>query len=174
MARKHFNILFNNVERQFAYAMGVLKDKQLEMANEMVSPEDIKNIQDITLPIIKSYKCVSYVNFLLEKGKKQVDRDYLQKVSNKEHTKQNIDVLTEEVKNGIADEYVLQSMKKVYQQILDDLSMWEYLMFVLNKPNKKCKEKKYIAQNIGLLLNPMIYDEMIKANEDAIKKLKEY
>lgn len=57
----------------------------------------------------------------------------------------------EEAKKGLIEPERLDTIKESIKPLMANYERWSYIMFLLNKPVKKSKEKKYISQNKKLL-----------------------
>lgn len=75
-------------------------------------------------------------------------KEYFEQVANQYHDLLNeIRDFEEESKKGIMEPERLERIKQDIQPHLDNYQRWSYMMFLLNKPNKKSKEKSYEKRN---------------------------
>lgn len=82
----------------------------------------------------------------------------------------------EECANNLVDPDRIEQAKKIIEPLKDNYEKISYIMFLLNKPNKKEKLKKYEKQNAKLLTE---FDKknslngMKEKNKEVINDLKE-
>lgn len=80
----------------------------------------------------------------------------------------------EEARKGLIEPERLDKIKEDIAPLKDNYERWSYMMFLLNKPSRKSKYKKYEQQNKKLLQsiqdkNKM--DAILKENNASIHKV---
>ena len=66
---------------------------------------------------------------------------------------------------------VVENVKKTYESILENKKRVDYILFLLNMPNKKSKEQKYRGMNKKSLQGLEVDGELVE-NEKAMKSIK--
>lgn len=81
----------------------------------------------------------------------------------------------EEASKGLIEPERLDQIKESIKPLMANYERWSYIMFLLNKPVKKTKEKKYLSQNkkfIASLNKNNSIESSIEENKQVIKDLK--
>lgn len=66
MARKHFDEYYNKICSQFFSLKEVFDDLSQEVANGMVEPERMEQLEKTIQPIRNNYQTLSYIKYLLD------------------------------------------------------------------------------------------------------------
>lgn len=108
-------------------------------------------------------------------SKEHVDAYYQEVCQNYIDMNEAIKDLEEECNNGLVDPDKLEEMKKLIEPLKNNYMTLSYIMFLLNKPKRKNKEKQYVRQNEKLL--KIIPTEntksgVLKQNEEVIESIK--
>ena len=80
-------------------------------------------------------------------------------------------LMEDDFNNGLVSDDQLNNLKKTLDPIKDNFSRIQYIMFLLDKPNKKEKAKKYEIQNKKILENSTALEQIKEENAEAMKKL---
>ncbi len=84
-------------------------------------------------------------------AKKHVDK-YFEDIANQYHELlESIRELEEESSKGLINPDHLENMKTLLEPLKQNYLRISYIMFLLNQPNKKEKEKRYVKANNKLL-----------------------
>lgn len=87
---------------------------------------------------------------------------------------QDIRDFEQEAAKGLIEPERVERLKAQIEPIKNNYERWAYMMFLLNQPQKKSKQKKYEQQN-KKLLNSLNKNNSLEAvlieNEDAIKHI---
>ena len=67
MARKHFNIYYDQICEQYEGLKQALEDMSKEAAEGMIEPERVEQLKQTIAPIHDSYKTLTYIKYLLDK-----------------------------------------------------------------------------------------------------------
>ena len=88
---------------------------------------------------------------------------------------QDIKDFEKEAQQGLVDPERVETFKKTMAPLINNYQQITYLLFLLNKPNKKEKEGRYLRQN-KKLLNKIdksnTADAMLLKNEEVLEKIK--
>ena len=105
-------------------------------------------------------------------SKKDVDF-YFNQICNDYHELMNtLHDMEEEASKGLLDPDKLIQMKEYIEPIKINWQRLSYIMFLLNKPCKKQKHKKYINQNKKLVKENSTLDDVHNENIKYINKIK--
>ena len=182
MAKRDFEKKYEIIEEQHFRLIEILRKKQEEMTDELVDPDYIEKLNEVTLPIASSYGSVSYMRFLLKKDKALFDREYEQIRRTTEKLYFGTILLAKEVVDGDATKEMLENMKKVAHKSLDNYNIWNYFFLLLNRPVKKRSAKKYDAQvKDGKVYKGVLpiteslesFDKIVATNESVLKDVVE-
>jgi hypothetical protein len=66
MARKHFDDYYNKIYMQFYSLQEVFDDLSKEVAEGMVEPERLTELEKTILPVKNNYQTLSYIKYLLD------------------------------------------------------------------------------------------------------------
>lgn len=72
---------------------------------------------------------------------------------------------------GLVSPEVIENAKQTIQPLKSNWETLNYIMFLLNKPNKKKKEKRYTQERKNKMQNMRTEDEIVKENKECITKL---
>ena len=72
---------------------------------------------------------------------------------------------------GMVAPETIEMAKKAIEPLKDNWQKLNYIMFLLNKPNKKAKLDRFKNQSKNLLKNSITDSEVYKQNEQAISNL---
>lgn len=67
MSKKHFDLYFNEIAKQYSDMLDAIKDLETAVSQNLVSPEKLDNMQNIVKPMKENYMRLSYVMYLLNK-----------------------------------------------------------------------------------------------------------
>lgn len=73
---------------------------------------------------------------------------------------------------GMVSPELIDQAKQTIEPLKDNWQKLNYIMFLLNKPNKKDKANAYTKSKKKLLSNSITKDQVITQNEEAISNLK--
>ena len=97
----------------------------------------------------------------------QIEKQYLEMIG-------DLKDMQQEFADGLVSPDTLEQMKKIVEPIVVNYNMWNYVRFLLNKPNKKEKEAKYIRQTKKLQENMKTFNDVIEENNQVLSELKEF
>lgn len=80
--------------------------------------------------------------------------------------------LEEAVKENMVSPERLDNMKVLFEPIKNNYMTWSYLMYLLNKPVKKSKHKRYEGQNKHLVDDKFSPEQALKENGVILNELK--
>lgn len=101
-------------------------------------------------------------------------KEYYNEVSSQYHEfNENLQELEVQVQKGMASPELMEKLKEMIAPLKNNWMTLNYIIFLLNKPNKKPKQARYELQNKKLLEQCKQKQEILKENDLAIKKLKE-
>lgn len=80
--------------------------------------------------------------------------------------------MEDECQKNLISEEQLENIKKTIEPIKTNFERIQYIMFLLDQPNKKEKVARYKKRNEALLKNSVSLDELKKENKEALDKLK--
>ena len=83
MARKHFDEYYNKICAQFFSLNEVFEDLSKEVAQGMVEPERLKQLETTITPIKNSYQTLSYIKYLLDKPTRKEKEPRYKKMNKK-------------------------------------------------------------------------------------------
>lgn len=106
-------------------------------------------------------------------SKKDFDREFLQIEAQYLDMIQELKDMENEMKNDLVAPETYDQMKKMIEPILVNYNTWNYIKFILNKPVKKEKEKKYQNQNKKLLDHVKTLEQSKAENQEVLNNLKE-
>lgn len=86
-------------------------------------------------------------------AKKDVDEYFNEMVNNYHEMILSLKELEEEASKGLIDPDKLEQMKLAIEPLKVNYQRISYIMYLLNKPTKKIKHKKYDSANSKLLSN---------------------
>ena len=99
---------------------------------------------------------------------------YYDQVCDQYHTFiEQLKVFDEECKKGIVPPEIINNVKATIAPLKNNWETLNYVMYLLNKPNKKSKEKRYENQNKNLLKNCKTKEAVIDENQSCLEKVKE-
>ena len=108
-------------------------------------------------------------------SKKHVDEYFNVVAQNYHEMIEALREIEEEASNGLVDPDRIENAKKLVEPIKQNYMRISYIMFLLNKPNIKKKEKRYEAQEIKRLENigkENTLDGVVKENKETIKNIR--
>lgn len=106
-------------------------------------------------------------------SKKHVEKYYNQ-VCDQYHTFiEQLKVFDEECKKGLVPPEVIDNVKLTIEPLKNNWQTLNYIMYLLNKPNKNSKQKRYENQNKKLLKDSKTKEEVISENNSCLEKVKE-
>lgn len=79
--------------------------------------------------------------------------------------------MEEEVSNGLVEPERLENMKNIVNPLMLNYERWSYMMYLLNKPNRKSKEKRY-EKTYKKVKNT--FNDEHRENMEVVKNLKSY
>lgn len=97
----------------------------------------------------------------------QIEKQYLEMIG-------DLKDMQQEFADGLVSPDTLEQMKKIVEPIVVNYNMWNYVRFLLNKPNKKEKEAKYIRQTKKFQENMKTFDDVVEENNQVLDELKEF
>lgn len=80
----------------------------------------------------------------------------------------------EEAKKGLMEPERLEKIKESIRPLMDNYERWSYMMFLLNQPTRKQKQKAYELRNKKLLdsiKSKNKIDAILDENKDVIVKV---
>ena len=106
-------------------------------------------------------------------AKKDVD-NYFKQICNDYHELiETLHEMEEEVSKGLLNPDQLEQLKMTIEPMKINWQRISYIMFLLNKPAKKSKYKRYLNQNKKLIQDNASLDVIHKENSDCIKFAKD-
>lgn len=103
-------------------------------------------------------------------------KDYYNQICEQYHeTIQNIKDFEEECKQGLIEPERLDKIKETIQPIINNYQTLSYIIFLLNMPTKKQKQKGYEQRNkkfLSQIAHKNTKDGLIETNNQTIEKLK--
>ena len=108
-------------------------------------------------------------------SKKDVDNYFLEVADNYHELMDNLRDMEAEVNNGMVSPERLDNLKQTIQPIKDNYETLSYIIFLLNKPTRKEKEKGYIRRNKKLLSNidySKTKEGIIETNKEILNNMK--
>ena len=104
-------------------------------------------------------------------------KEYFEQVEDQYHEMlEEIRDFEKEAEKGLIQPERLDAIKETIKPLMNNYQTLSWIMFLLNKPNRKQKEKGYEQRNKKLLksLNPKFSKEgILKENEATIQNLKD-
>ena len=101
---------------------------------------------------------------------------YYDEISDQYHEMMdNLRYLEEELKKNVVEPERVDQLKKIIIPLKDNYERWSYMMFLLNKPNKKSKQKRYEQQNkskLAGLAKDNSVEKTIEQNTTVINNIK--
>ena len=76
------------------------------------------------------------------------------------------------VQNSVVSPETLENVKTMLEPLKQNWQMMNYIVFLLNKPNKKSKHKVYQNQNKKLIKDCITDKDVYKQNNDSISEIK--
>ena len=73
---------------------------------------------------------------------------------------------------GMVAPEIIENAQKMFNLMEDNYKKLSYVIFLLNKPVKKEKQKRYNNQNKKLLSKSITKDAVINQNKDCINKVR--
>lgn len=67
MAKKDFDLYYNQICTQYFQLQDVLRDISEEVSKGLVEPERIDQLKQTILPVENSYRTLSYIKYLIDK-----------------------------------------------------------------------------------------------------------
>ena len=108
-------------------------------------------------------------------SKKAVDQ-YYKEITDQYHEMLNdIKDIEADVLEGMSSPELLETLKKNIAPIKQNWERWTYMMFLLNKPNRKTKESRYKQANKKLLANldeVKSIESTLNENKQALERIK--
>lgn len=96
---------------------------------------------------------------------KQIEEQYLKMV-------RNLKEMEKELQDGLVEPEFVERLRKMVEPIVANYNVWDYIRFVLNKPVKKEKKRKYVKQNELLLAEKNVLGRMKKEDDEVLNKMK--
>ena len=97
---------------------------------------------------------------------KQIEEQYLKMV-------RNLKEMEKELQDGLVEPEFVERLRKIVEPVVTNYNVWDYIRFVLNKPVKKEKKKKYVKQNEHLLADKNVLERIKKEDDEVLNKMKE-
>ena len=102
-------------------------------------------------------------------------KDYFEEVAQQYHDMlEEIRDFEKEAEQGLIEPERLDTIKESIQPLMNNYQMLSYIMFLLNKPNRKRKEKDYERRNKKLLSTIKMKNTkqgVIQQNKDVLDNL---
>lgn len=100
--------------------------------------------------------------------------EYFNQISNDYHDMMEaLRDMEDEVSNNLLSPDRLDNMKALIEPIKDNYMTWSYMMFLLNKPNKKKKQARYANQQGKNLDENFSPEAFIEQDKKIIEELKD-
>lgn len=80
--------------------------------------------------------------------------------------------MSKEFEEGLVSDDQLENLKKTIEPIKNNFARVQYIMYLLDQPNKKEKQKKYEIQNKKILENSVTLEQIKEEDADTLEKLK--
>ena len=106
-------------------------------------------------------------------AKKDFDRYYEEVENTYLEMLENLRDMEREMADGLVDPDMFEQMKEMIIPLKNNYETLGYVKFLLNKPVKKEKEKRYILQNKKLLAHSKTKEQVLKENRQVLDNLKE-
>ena len=106
-------------------------------------------------------------------SKKDFDRYYEEVENTYLEMIENLRDMEREMADGLVDPGMFEQMKEMIIPLKNNYETLGYVKFLLNKPVKKEKEKRYISQNKKLLAHSKTKEQVLKENRQVLDNLKE-
>lgn len=99
----------------------------------------------------------------------QVTKDY-------NNMKQELEEMSKELESEMIQPEQLENMERIIQPIKMNFETLSYFMYLLNKPAKKSKQKRYESQNKKLLNNAgdRTKEKVLEENKQALQELNKF
>lgn len=107
-------------------------------------------------------------------SKKDFDKEYAQVENQYLEMVENLKDMEKEMAEGLVNPDLFEQMKQTIEPLLVNYRMWNYVKFILDKPNRKQKEEKYKNQNKKLMAKMKTLEETKEENNKVLDELKEY
>lgn len=79
----------------------------------------------------------------------------------------------EQCKKGLVPPEIIDNVKNTVEPLKANWQTLNYIIYLLNKPNKKSKEKRYENQNKKILKNSKTKTSVLEENDSCLKKVDE-
>ena len=106
-------------------------------------------------------------------AKKDFDRYYEEVENTYLEMLENLRDMEREMADGLVDPDMFEQMKEMIIPLKNNYETLGYVKFLLNKPVRKEKEKRYISQNKKLLAHSKTKEQVLKENHQVLDSLKE-
>lgn len=107
-------------------------------------------------------------------SQKDVIKYYNEVTENYKDMLENLKDMEEEMKESLVTPEQVDQMKRMARPIVDNYKTLSYIIFLLNRPNKKEKFNRYEKQNKKLLENCRTKEEVLNENKEALNNLKNF
>lgn len=104
-----------------------------------------------------------------------VKRYYNEVCEQRHQLLEELNDFSKEAENNLIEPERLEQIKQNIQPLLNNYQMLSYIMFLLNKPVKKSKHKRYEQQNkrfLATIDKQYTKDGVIATNEEILSSLK--
>ena len=102
MARKDFDVYYNQICEQYMQLQNVLKDLSEEVSNGVVEPERIEQLKQTIIPVENNYRTLGYIKYILDKPTRKHKQSRYKNQNNK---------LLSQCKGKTKDDILLENKK---------------------------------------------------------------